>query len=162
MKISLIFLFLLLTLNANNNTTTVKKWEVNKTALPKRDIVYNLDLTKYPKFLCEAKLKNGKIVQFPSVKAMMQVYFHQDYFLKHKLIDAKIDTMYVKDYLDGTKIEAQKALYMFGSRLVGPHGDDLIPLKNQQNAELFKLKYGGTKLLPFNKLSKGLIKYLDM
>jgi len=162
MKIALTLLFLLLTLNANNNTTAPKKWEVNKTALPERDIVYNLDLKKYPKFLCEAKLKNGKIIKFPSVKAMMQVYFHQDYFLKHKLIDAKIDKMYVQDYLDGTKIEAQKALYMFGSRLIGPHGDDLIPLKNHQNAELFKLKYGGTKLLPFNKLSQGLIRYLDM
>jgi len=138
------------------------KWEVNKTKAINLDMVYNLDLKKYPKFLCEAKLKNGKVVQFVSVKAMMQVYFHQDYFKKRKLLEANIDKMYVKDYLDGTKIEASKALYMFGSRLVGPHGDDLIPLKNQESAKLFKIKYGGTKLLPFSKISVGLIRYLDM
>jgi len=126
------------------------------------DIVYQLDIKKYPKFICEAELKNGKKVQFVSVKAMMQVYFHQDYFKKHNLLEDDIKKMYVQDYLDGTKIEAQKALYMFGSRIVGPHGDDLIPLKNKTNAELFKLKYGGTKLLPFEKITKGLIRYLDM
>jgi nitrous oxide reductase accessory protein NosL len=139
-----------------------KTWEVNSSAAPKLDMVYSLDLNKYPKFACEAVLKNGKNVKFISVKAMMQVYFHQDYFLKHKLISDKIDKMYVYDYLDGTKIDATKALYMFGSRLSGPHGDELIPLKNDANAKLFKLKYGGTKLLPFEKLSKGLIRYLDM
>jgi len=139
-----------------------KTWEVNSSVVPKLDIVYSLDLNKYPKFTCEAVLKNGEVVKFISVKAMMQVYFHQDYFLKRKLISDKINKMYVYDYLDGTKIDATKALYMFGSRLNGPHGDDLIPLKNDANAKLFKLKYGGTKLLPFERLSKGLIRYLDM
>jgi LPS O-antigen subunit length determinant protein (WzzB/FepE family) len=158
MKI-LFTVFALLTMLLANEPA---KWEVNKTKAINLDMVYNLDLKKYPKFLCEAKLKNGKVVQFVSVKAMMQVYFHQDYFKKRKLLEANIDKMYVKDYLDGSKIEASKALYMFGSRLVGPHGDDLIPLKNQESAKLFKIKYGGTKLLPFSKITKGLIRYLDM
>ncbi len=158
MKI-LFTVFALLTMLLANEPA---KWEVNKTKAINLDMVYNLDLKKYPKFLCEAKLKNGKVVQFVSVKAMMQVYFHQDYFKKRKLLEANIDKMYVKDYLDGTKIEASKALYMFGSRLVGPHGDDLIPLKNQESAKLFKIKYGGTKLLPYSKITVGLIRYLDM
>jgi hypothetical protein len=144
------------------NATEPPKWDINKSVVSNLDIVYSLDLKKYPKFLCEAKLKNGKTVKFVSFKAMMQVFYHQPYFLKRKLIEDKIDKMYVYDYLDGTKIDATKALYMFGSRLVGPHGDDLIPLKNEENAKLFKLKYGGTKLLPFEKISKGLIRYLDM
>ncbi len=139
--------------------------DANKTDninLQTTDMVYQLELKKYPKFLCEAKLKNGEIQKFVSVKSIMLVYTHQDYFKKHKLLKDSIDKIYVYDYLDGTKVEAKKALYMFGSRTVGPHGDDLIPLKNQANVKLFKLKYGGTKLLPFTKISKGLLKYLDM
>ena len=159
MRILLLILSIASVLFANEANKT---WEVNNTAKPNLDMIYSLDLNKYPKFLCEATLKNGKKVKFVSVKAMMQVYFHQDYFLKRKMIEDKIDKMYVKDYLDGTKIDATKALYMFGSHLVGPHGDDLIPLKDENSAKLFKLKYGGTKLLPFERLSKGLIKYLDM
>ena len=157
-----VFLAFLLITFVSATEPPPQKWEVNKSAVPNLDIVYSLDLKKYPKFLTEAKLKNGKSIKFVSVKAMMQVYLHQDYFLKRKLIEDKIDKMYVYDYLDGTKIDATKALYMFGSRLVGPHGDDLIPLKNEANAKLFRLKYGGTKLLPYEKISVGLIKYLDM
>jgi len=126
------------------------------------DPVYILPLKKYPKFLCEAELKNGKKVQFVSVKAMMQVYQHQDYFKRHKLLEDDIKSIYVQDYLSGKRIPAQKAVYVFGSRLTGPHGDDLIPLENEEKAKIFMLRYGGTKILPFERLSKGLIRYLDM
>ncbi len=126
------------------------------------DPVYILPLKKYPKWLCEAELKNGKKIQFVSVKSMMQVYQHQDYFQRHKLMDDNISKLYVQDYISGRKVEALKAVYLFGSRTVGPHGDDLIPFENEENAKLFMMKNGGTKILPFNKLSKGLIRYLDM
>ena len=126
------------------------------------DLVYQLPLNDYKKWLCEAELKNKQKVQFVSVKAMMQVYQHQPYFLKHHLLPAGIKTIYVQDYLTGEKVDATKAFYVFGSRITVPHGDDLIPFASQENAKLFMMKHGGTKVLPFEKLSKGLIRYLDM
>jgi nitrous oxide reductase accessory protein NosL len=126
------------------------------------DAVYLLPLNKYPKWLCEAEFADKSRQQFVSVKSMMQVYYHQDYFLARKLIPAKIEKLYVQDYLTGEKVDARKAFYVFGSRIVGPHGDDLIPFSSEENAKLFMLKHGGTKILPFGKLSKGLIRYLDM
>ncbi len=126
------------------------------------DPVYILPLKDYPEWLCEATLKDGKKIQFISVKSMMQVYYHQEYFKKHKFMSSDIDALYVQDYLSHKKIKAKTAVYVFGSKLVGPHGDDLVPLENDQKAKLFMLKHGGTKILPFERLSKGLIKYLDM
>ncbi len=126
------------------------------------DPVYILPLKKYPKWLCEAKLQSGKKVQFVSVKSMMTVYHHQPYFIHHKFLDSNITKIYVQDYLTGREVDAKVAKYVFGSRIVGPHGDDLIPFSNNENAKIFMLKNGGTKLLPFEKLSKGLIRYLDM
>ncbi|RUM63583.1 MAG: hypothetical protein DSZ05_08440 [Sulfurospirillum sp.] len=136
--------------------------EIKLTDQNATDPVYILPLKKYPKWLCEAQLKNGKKIQFVSVKSMMQVYRHQDYFQRHKFMDDNISKLYVQDYISGRKVEAPKAVYLFGSRIVGPHGDDLIPFENEQNAKLFMMKNGGTKILPFEKLSKGLIRYLDM
>ena len=78
------------------------------------DPAYQLSLKKYPMFLCEATLKNGKTVQFVSVKAMMQVFFHQKYFINHKFIDSNIKDMFVQDYLSGKKLNAKDALYVFG------------------------------------------------
>ncbi len=126
------------------------------------DFAYQIPLKKYPKFLCEATLENGKVVQFVSVKAMMQVYFHQEYFLKHKFLDSKIKDIYIQDYLNGTKKDAKRSVYVFGSRVAGPHGDDLIPFKDSYSANLFKIKYGGTRVMPFEKVTIGLIRYLDM
>ena len=126
------------------------------------DPVYQLPLKKFSKWLCEATLKDGKTMQFVSVKSMMQVYQHQEYFLKRKMIQSPITALYVQDFLDGKKIDATKAVYLFGSRVVGPHGDDLIPFASEERAKLFMMKNGGTKILPYAKLSKGLIRYLDM
>ena len=126
------------------------------------DPVYQLSLKQYPKWLCEAILENGKTMQFISVKSMMQVYQHQEYFEKHQLIESPIKTLYVQDYMSGEKIEADKAVYLFGSKIVGPHGDDLVPFASEERAKLFMMKNGGTKILPYAKLSKGLIRYLDM
>ncbi len=126
------------------------------------DAVYVLPLKKYPKWLTGAKLSSGKAVHFVSVKSMMTVYQHQTYFKKHKFIDSNITKMFVQDYTSGRKVDATKAVYLFGSRIVGPHGDDLIPFENIDNAKLFMLKNGGTKILKYQKLSKGLIRYLDM
>jgi len=126
------------------------------------DPVYLLPLKAYPKWLCEAELENGKTIQFVSVKSMMQVEEHQEYFIKHKMMESPIKTLYVQDYMNGEKIDATRAVYVFGSKIVGPHGDDLIPLTSEERAKLFMMKNGGTKILPYQKLDKGLIRYLDM
>ncbi len=142
--------------------TTILANEIKLIDKNATDPVYILPLKKYPKWLCEAELKNGKKVQFVSVKSMMQVYQHQDYFQRHKFIDDNISKIFIQDFISGRKVDATKAIYLFGSRLVGPHGDDLIPFENKNNAKIFMMKNGGTKILPFTRLKKGLIKYLDM
>jgi len=77
----------------------------------------------------------------------------------------EISRMFVTDYLDGGQVDASRAWYVFGSRVIGPHGDDLIPLSSETKAKLFTDKYGGTKIMNYETLRKkgfGLIRYLDM
>jgi len=136
--------------------------EITLTDQNATDAVYVLPLKKYSKWLTQAELENGKKVQFVSVKSLMTVYQHQAYFKKHKIIDANITKMSVQDFTSGRKVDAKDAIYLFGSHVVGPHGDDLIPFENIDNAKLFMLKNGGTKILKFDRLSEGLIRYLDM
>ena len=136
--------------------------EITLTDQNATDAVYVLPLKKYPKWLTQAELENGKKVQFVSVKSLMTVYQHQEYFKKHKFIDANITKISVQDFTSGRRVDAKNAVYLFGSHVVGPHGDDLIPFENIDNAKLFMLKNGGTKILKFDRLTKGLIRYLDM
>jgi hypothetical protein len=149
---------------ADTPATTPFTGKIQKLAVkaPLADPAYNMPIDLNSKLLCEATLKNGKTAYFISPKAAMMVYLHPDYFIKRKLLDDEIVTLYVRDYLSGEKIEANKAVYVFGSRLIGPHGDDLIPLSSMERARLFELKHGGTKILPFARIDQGLIRYLDM
>jgi len=131
--------------------------------LNERDPVYQLKIDKYPNFETEMVLKNGKHIRFCCVKAMMNFYFHPEKYPEYGVKDRnEIDKMFVKDYLDGTKVDAKKAWYIFGSRIVGPHGDDLIPLSSKARAELFVKRYGGSRIMTTDKFTYGLIHYLDM
>ena len=164
-KLLLVSMLIAFSLSAENNSTIAtdnkSKWQIN------RDPVYMLDISKYPKFSAEMVLKNGKIIPFVSVKSMMNFFYHPEKYPGYGVSPdgRQIDKMYVKDYLDGAKIPAESAWYVFGSRLVGPHGDDLIPLSSKTRAELFVKRFGGTKIMSYNEMRKkgfGLIKYLDM
>ncbi|WP_456393822.1 nitrous oxide reductase accessory protein NosL [Nitratifractor sp.] len=131
-----------------------------------RDPVYLIDLKKYPKFTARMQLKNGKTIEFASVKSMLNFYYHPEKYPSFGVRDRRqIGEMFVKDYLDGSEIPLQKAWFVFGSRLTGPHGDDLIPLSSRTRAELFVKRYGGTKIMSFKEVGEkgyGLIRYLDM
>ena len=130
------------------------------------DPVYMIPVDKLPKFTAEMVLKNGKKIRFASVKSMLNFYYHPEKYPLYKVRNRKaIKAMVVQDYLSGERIPLQKAWYVFGSRLMGPHGDDLIPLSSRTRAELFVKRYGGTKIMSFQEVGEkgyGLVHYLDM
>ncbi len=128
-----------------------------------KDPLFQWNVNKYGNLVCMIELKNGKKAYFSSVKSMMDFYYRPWFYTEYGAkTDKDIKKMVVQDYITGKIVDAKKALYMFGSRLIGPKGDDLIPFANKASLEVFKAKYGGTKVLPFSRISKGLIKYLDM
>ena len=146
---------------------TAQNPPVVKPLRDKFDPVYLLDVTKYPKFEAEILLRNGKRLRFCCVKSMMNFFYHPEKYPGYGVgpRGEGIDRLYVRDYLDGTKVPTEKAWYVFGSRLAGPHGDDLIPLSSKTRAELFVKRYGGTRIMSYKEIRKkgfGLIKYLDM
>jgi len=130
------------------------------------DPSYKIEIDKYPKFEADIVLKNGKKIRFCCTKSMFHFYFKPSDFPEYNIKDEKdFDKLIVKDYLDGTILDAKKAWYVFGSRLMGPHGDDLIPLSSKTKADLFVKRYGGTVVMDYKTVEKkgfGLIKYLDM
>ncbi len=130
------------------------------------DLVYHIDVNKYPKFQAKIELKNGKTILFCCPKSMFYFYLRPYEFPEYN-VTSELDfkKLLVKDYLSGDWIKAEGALYVFGSKLQGPKGDDLIPVRNKDALNIFRLKYGGTKVLTFPEVRKkgiGLLKFLDM
>jgi len=149
-------------------TSVFASKDLNKTVTASKNIdpVYMLDVTKYPKFNAKIVLANGKEIVFCCPKAMFDFYFRPFNYPEYNVKEEKdFKKLLVKDYLSGEWIDAKKALYVFGSKLQGPKGDDLIPLRNKDSVNIFMLKFGGTKILTFPDIKKrgfALIKYLDM
>ena len=132
----------------------------------KLDPTYQVKVDKYPKFEADIVLKNGRKIRFCCPKSMFHFYFKPYHFPEYKVQNADvIDRLVVWDYFDGVLVDAKKAWYVFGSRLSGPHGDDLIPLATKTRAELFVKRYGGSRIMDFDTVQAkgyGLIKFLDL
>jgi len=137
-----------------------------KSAPKNIDPVYMIDVTKLPEFNAKIILSNNKEVKFCCPKSMFDFYLRpRNYPEYHITKESDFKKLLVKDYLSGKWIDAKNALYVFGSRVRSPKGDDLIPVKNKDTLNIYMLKYGGTKVLTFIDIKKkgmGLIKYLDM
>ncbi|BAF70884.1 nitrous oxide reductase accessory protein NosL [Nitratiruptor sp. SB155-2] len=131
-----------------------------------KDPVYHIDVNKYPRFQAKIELANEKSVLFCCPKSMFYFYLRPFEFPEYNITkETDFKKLMVKDYISGDWIKAEGATYVFGSRLQGPKGDDLIPVRNKDALNIFRLKYGGTKILTFPEIVHkgiGLIKYLDM
>lgn len=132
----------------------------------KLDPTYQMEVDKSPKFEADIVLKNGRKIRFCCPKSMFHFYFKPYHYPEYGVENSdQIDKLIVRDYLDGSEIDGKKAWYVFGSRLSGPHGDDLIPLSSKTRAELFVQRYGGSRIMDFATVAQkgyGLVKFLDL
>jgi len=132
----------------------------------KLDPTYQVEVDKYPKFEADIVLKDGRKIRFCCPKSMLHFYFKPYHYPEYGVESREqIDKLIVRDYLDGKEIDGKKAWYVYGSRLSGPHGDDLIPLSSKTKAELFVQRYGGSRIMDFDTVAQkgyGLVKFLDL
>ncbi len=124
--------------------------------------IRHLKLYKYPKWVSMIELRNGKKLYFSSPKSMFELYF-EPYKWRELNIrkEADFKALVVTDYNTLEPINAKGAFYVFGSRAISPAGDDLPAFKTYQEAEEFVKKYGGSRILSFDKISRALINLLD-
>jgi len=123
------------------------------------DPVYRVPV-KQSRFLCEAKLTDGKVVQFISAQSMLLVFNDQEHYIKAGFLSSKIKNIYVQGYMSGDKINAKNALYVYGSGLALSNGGDLVACKNMKYAKLFEKKHGGRKIMKFSDITLRLLRYL--
>jgi len=125
--------------------------------------VRHLKLYKYPLWVSEIDLSNGKKVLFSSPKGMFEFYLHpaswyDDY---HITSEQDFKDIYVTDYATGKAVKAKGAFYVYGSDVTSPGGDDLVAFDSYKAAEEFSKKHHGARVLGFREVNYGLIKLLN-
>ena len=133
------------------------QWKAKELKMAPQNIdpVYMLNITNSPKFNAKIILSNGTKIDFCCPKAMFDFYFRPLNYPEYKIKkEEDFKQLLVKDYMSGKWIDAKKALFIFGSHLKGPKGDDLIPFSNKENLNIYMIKYGGSKILDFKGIKK--------
>lgn len=125
--------------------------------------VRHLKLYKYPSWVAEIELSNGKKVLFSSPKGMFEFYLHPaSWFGEYKIASEKdFKKLYVTDFQTTKTINAKSAFFVYGSNEISPGGDDLIPFDSYKAAEKFSKKHHGARIFGFRDITYGLIKFLN-
>jgi len=111
---------------------------------------------KYPKWATHMVV-DGKDYYFDGVKDMLKFYFFDEDFKYNR---DKISKVEVRDFYTLESVEAPKAFYVVGSKILGPMGNELIPFKGIKEAKNFITDHGG-ELIEFKKITPQMVLDLD-
>ena len=113
--------------------------------------VCGMFVAKYDQWLAQLLIGDQKPLVFDGVKDMMAYYFNAElYGGSADLSNAEI---WVRNYYTLEYIDGRKALYVVGSDVLGPMGDELIPFSTSKEAENFKKDHQGTAILSFDEIT---------
>ncbi len=125
-------------------------------------LVRHLKLYKYPQWVSKIELSNGKDLYFSSPKSMFEFYFRPGkWFDIGVKSESDFKTIIVIDFKTLKPINAKSAFYIYGSNIISPAGDDLVPFDSYADAQEFSKKHHGRRILSFKEVSNGLIRLLN-
>ncbi len=89
---------------------------------------------------------------------MFEFYFEP---IKWDIDSKDIEKIFVTDFNTLKPIDAKRAFYVYGSRVISQAGDDLVAFASQREAEEFVKLNGGARVFSFEQISKALIRLLN-
>ena len=112
-------------------------------------------VAKYPQWVTQLVLSDGRAETFDGVKDMMAYFFSpQSYGAAVGVTAGKVR---VKDYYSRQWIDGRRASYVVGSDVYGPMGHELMPFAERSHAETFLKDHKGREVLPFPDITPQLI-----
>lgn len=117
-------------------------------------------VSKYPHWVATIVYKDGHAHHFDGAKDMFKFWFDPPkYAAGHSR--EQIARIVVTDYYNLQAVDAQAALYVVGSDVLGPMGHELVPLATRADAEDFLKEHKGRRILSFGAVDAGLPVRLD-
>ncbi len=111
---------------------------------------------KYKKWVAEIIFKDGTHKLFDGCKDMFKYYFKMKRFEK-RLKKEDISDLYVTEYYTTKSMKVDSLYFVIGSDVLGPMGHELIPVKGETEAKIFKLDHGGKKIYRFSEITADVI-----
>jgi len=116
--------------------------------------VCGMFVAKYPVWVTQITMGDGKIRFFDGVKDLMVFYRTPDTYGARQ---DQLSEVWVKDYYSLEWIDGRKAFYVVGSDVYGPMGHELIPFATPEAAADFKKDHKGTKVISIDEINLPLL-----
>jgi copper chaperone NosL len=110
-----------------------------------------MQVSKHQKFACAIELNNGKTFYFCGSGCMIRSWMHPDIFLGTTKTELKRSV--VQDYFTGEQVSGGSVFWVAGSDVIGPMGPALVPLKNEQDLEVFKKRHGAKAVFRLSEMT---------
>jgi len=112
--------------------------------------VCGMFVAKYPAWIAQMQLSNGKVIMFDGVKDMLKYFFEPTKYGHQPGVS--IHSIYVRDYYTQEWIDGKKAFYVTGSDVYGPMGHEFIPFSSRDAASIFKQDHQGKNISLFGEI----------
>jgi nitrous oxide reductase accessory protein NosL len=122
--------------------------------------VCGMFVAQYPAFLAEVVFEDGFRAYFDGPKDMFRYYFEPEKYTPGKKT-AGIAAVYVTDYYSLESIDGRQSFYISGSDVMGPMGNELVPVLLETQAKTFMADHKGKTILRFNEVTLEIVNSLD-
>jgi nitrous oxide reductase accessory protein NosL len=122
--------------------------------------VCGMFVAKYPEWVATVLYRDGHAHHFDGAKDMFKYLFDLAKWAPGHSAE-EIKAIGVTDYYGLNRIDARQAWYVIGSDVLGPMGNELVPLQSQEDAEEFLHDHQGRRILRFDEVSAPLLQDLD-
>ena len=119
-----------------------------------RCAVCGMFVGKYPEWVAQIALSDGRNFMFDGPKDMLVFYFAPE---EYGVEGGRVDHLHVKDYYSQRWLDGREAFYVIGSDVYGPMGEEFVPFDSRQAAESFLKDHHGKEILSFEDISPALV-----
>lgn len=122
---------------------------------PLRCPVCGMFVAPYPNWIATITLASGERLAFDGPKDMFRFMMELPSF-RPDLKPEDLKQFQVTEYYSTRKVDAASVFFIAGSDVLGPMGQELVPVAGKEQAETFLKDHGGTAIMQFDgqKLNK--------
>lgn len=122
--------------------------------------VCGMFVAKYPEWIAHVTYQSGHTDFFDGAKDLFKYLLHMKKWAPNH-DPSTIQQIGVTEYYGLKRIDARGAWYVIGSDVLGPMGNELIPLASAEDANAFLTDHKGMAILRFEDIDSKILHMLD-
>ena len=117
-----------------------------------RCAVCGMFVAKYRPWIAQIIFSDNSYAAFDGPKDMFKYYLQMNKYAPARK-PSDIAAVYVTEYYSAKLMDAKKMFYVIGSNVLGPMGDELIPVASEAQAKEFLKDHKGKGILKFPEIT---------